>query len=118
MELIFEYGPVAVFPRYTLYPATDVDVLPFQDKSTACWMVTPEPLAVSKTDVEVLVKKEMFAETEPATVGVKVALKGRLWPAARVIGKASPPRLKAELVELAEDRVTLPPLAVTLPLWV
>jgi hypothetical protein len=27
----------------------------------------------------------------------------------------SPPRVNAELLELAEDKVTLPPLAVTLP---
>jgi len=30
----------------------------------------------------------------------------------------SPPRLKAELLELDEDNVTLPPLAVKLPDWV
>ena len=63
-----------------------------------------------------LVKKEMFAESVPAAVGLKVTEKGTLWPEASVTGKVSPPRLKAELLELADDRVTLPLLAVTLPL--
>ena len=46
--MIFEYGPPLTVPRYTLYPVIEVDVLAFQDKSMMCWMLVPEPLAVSK----------------------------------------------------------------------
>jgi len=55
-----------------------VDVLAFHDKSTLCWMVAPEPLAVSKAEVELLVKKEMLAEDIPVAVGANVTVKGRL----------------------------------------
>jgi hypothetical protein len=101
-----------------LYPEIDVDVLAFHDKSTVCWMVAPEPLAVSEANVELLVKKEMLAEAIPVAVGANVTLKGRLWPAASVTGKVNSPRVNAELLELLEDTVTLPPPAVKLPDWV
>jgi len=77
-ELIFVNGPDAEPPRYTLYPAIELDVLAFQDSWTVCWIVVPEPLAVSDADVELLVKKEMFAEAEPEAVGAKVNVKGAL----------------------------------------
>jgi hypothetical protein len=57
----------------------------------------------------------MFAESVPAAVGLKVTVKGTLCPAASVTGKLSPPRLKVELLELTDDKVTLPPLADTFP---
>jgi hypothetical protein len=76
--LIFEYGPPLTVPRYTLYPVIEVDVLAFQDKATVCWMVAPEPLAVSKAEVEVLVKKEIFAEAVLLVVGANVTVKGTL----------------------------------------
>ena len=92
-----------------------MDVLASQDKLTVCWIVPPEPLAVSRAEVELLVKKEMFAEAVPVVVGAKVTVKGTLWPDAIVTGKVSPATMNSELLELMEDRVTLPPLAVTLP---
>jgi len=61
-----------------LYPEIDVEVLAFQDKSTACWIVAPEPLTVSNAEVELLVKKEMFAEAVPLVVGANVTVKGTL----------------------------------------
>jgi hypothetical protein len=54
------------------------DVLAFQDKLTVCWIVVPEPLAVSRAELELLVKKEIFAEALPEVVGVKVTVKGTL----------------------------------------
>jgi hypothetical protein len=99
-----------------LYPETEPDVLGFQDKSTMCWIVPPEPLAVSTADVELLVKKEMLAEAAPAAVGANVTLKGTLWPLGIVTGRESPAKVKRELFELAEDTITFPPLAVRLPL--
>jgi hypothetical protein len=114
--LIREYEPVADVDRYTLYPAIELDVLAFQDSSTLCWIVTPEPVAVSDAVLELLAMKERFAEAAPAAVGANVTEKGTLWPAARVTGNVSPATLKAELLEPTEDRVKPPPVAVTLPL--
>jgi len=76
--LILEYGPPLTVPRYTLYPEIAVDVLAFQDKLTVCWTVVPEPLAVSEAEVEMLVKKERFAEAVPLVVGANVTVKGTL----------------------------------------
>jgi hypothetical protein len=59
----------------------------------------------------------MLAEAVPVAVGAKVTVKGTLCPAAIVTGKVSPARVNWALLELADDRVTLPPLAVTLPFW-
>ena len=77
-ELIFEYGPPLMLPRYTLYPETEVEVLAFQDKFTMCWIVAPEPLAVSNAVLELLVKKEMLAEAVPVVWGANVTVKGML----------------------------------------
>ena len=76
--MIFEYGPPHTIPRYTLYPTIEVDVLAFQDKSTVCWRFAPEPLAVSKAEVDELVKKKIFAEAVPLVVGANVIVKGML----------------------------------------
>lgn len=81
-------------------------------------MAAPEPLAVCDADVELLVKKEMLAELVPVAVGAKLTVYGTLWPAASVKGRGSPLMVKAELLELAEDNVTLPPLAVIAPVWI
>lgn len=99
-----------------MYPETEVDVLAFHDRFTMCWSVAPDPLAVSVADVELLVKNEMLEESDPAVFGAKVTVNGTLCPAVSVMGRARPPRVKAELLELAEERVRLPPLAVMLPL--
>lgn len=113
-----EYEPEADVARYTLYPEMEVEVLAFQDRATLCAIVAPEPEAASDVLAELLAMKEMFAETAPAAVGEKVTVKGTLWPAARVTGNASPPIVKAELLEPTDERVKPAPLAVMLPLWV
>jgi hypothetical protein len=117
-EFTLENGPVADVPRYTLYPEIEVVVLAFHDRLTMCWMVAPAPLAVSAVEPELVVKKAMFAEAVPAVVGAKVTVKGTLWPDARVTGRVSPPSVNSELLELVDDKTTLPPLAVTVPFWV
>jgi hypothetical protein len=78
--------------------------------------VAPVPVTVSVAEPELLVKKEIFADALPLVVGEKVTVNGTLCPDAMVTGNVSPLNVNAELLELAEDRVTLPPLAVTLPL--
>jgi len=62
------------------------------------------------------VKKEIFADALPLVVGEKVTVNGTLCPDAIVVGNVSPLSVNSELLELAEERVTFPPLAVTLPL--
>src|SRR5438876_8301065 len=70
-------------------------------------MVAPVPLAVSEIELELLVKKEILAEAVAAAVGAKVTVKGTICPAAIVTGKASPLSVNWELLELADERVTL-----------
>jgi hypothetical protein len=54
-------------------------------------------------------------------MGLKVMVKGTLWPAGMVTGSDSPPTLNTELLLLAAVTVTLAPLAVivpdAVPLW-
>jgi len=115
-EFIRAYEPVADEARYTLYPAIEEDVLASHDRATVCCTVAPEPLAASDAEVELLAEKEIFADAVPADVGAKVRVNDALWPEARVTGNVSPLRVNSELFELAEARVKLPPLAVTVPL--
>lgn len=51
----------------------------------------------------------------PAVVGLKVMVKGTLWPAGMVTGSESPLTLKTELFVLAAVTLTLAPLAVRVP---
>ena len=68
-----------------------------------------------------LLVKVSVALTVPLTMGLKVMVKGTLWPAAMVTGSDSPPTLNTELLLLAAVTVTLAPLAVivpdAVPLW-
>jgi hypothetical protein len=61
--------------------------------------------------------KVILVEAVAVVVGAKVTVKGTLCPAAIVTGKASPLTVNWELPELADERVTLPPVAVRLPVW-
>ena len=95
-----------------------MDVLAFHHRLTTCGWVAPEPLAVCEAEVEFVVKNEIFAATVPLAVGAKVTVNASVWPAAMVVGNVTPLTVKAELLELADDSVTLPPLALTLPFCV
>jgi len=92
-------------------------VLAFQVSVTVCWTEAPVPLAVSRAEPEVDVKKEIFAEDVPVVLGAKVTVNDALCPELSVVGSVSPLIVKAALLELADDTVTLPPLAVMLPAW-
>jgi len=61
-----------------LYPVIESEALAFHDRTTVCWVVVPEPLAVSETEPELTVKKEMFAEIVLLVVGAKDTVKGTL----------------------------------------
>jgi len=58
--------------------------------------------------------KVSVAPAVPVTRGLKVTVKGRLWPAWMVTGSDIPLTTKAVLLELAPVSVTLAPLAVKL----
>jgi len=92
------------------------EMLAFHDRSTMCWIVVPVPLAVSVV-VPPAVTNDRFVEAAPAEVGAKVTVNGRDCPDAIVTGKVRPPSVKTELLEVADDSTTLPPLALRLPLW-
>jgi hypothetical protein len=68
-----------------------------------------------------LLVKVSVALTVPLTKGLKVMVKGTLWPAGMVTGSDSTLTLKTELLLVAAVTVTLAPLAVivpdAVPLW-
>lgn len=99
-----------------MYPLMEDEVLAFHDRSTVCWIVAPVPVAVSDV-VPLPLANDRFAEAVPAVVGPKVTVNGRLCPDAMVTGNVSPPTVNSELFEVADDKTTLPPLAVRLPPW-
>jgi hypothetical protein len=73
----------------------------------------PDPVRVSIVGVFVaLLAREMIPDAMPLVRGVKVKVSDALCPAAMVLGKDIPPRLNSGLLEVAEDRLTLEPVAV------
>ena len=76
----------------------------------------PVPLTDSARDEsEALLENKMLADVLPLTCGANVSLKGTLCPAAIVRGNAIPLKANSELLELAEETVTLEPPALSAP---
>ena len=76
-------------------------------------VAVPDPARVSIVGVlAALLAREMIPDAVPLIRGVKVKVSDALCPAAMVLGKDIPPRLNSGLLEVAEDRVTLDPVAV------
>jgi len=76
----------------------------------------PVPVTVSVTvELDALLANEMFAEAVPLICGVNLTVNGTLWPAAMLRGKAIPLKANSELLEVAEETVTLEPLALSVP---
>jgi len=74
--------------------------------------VTPAPVKVSIVGlVSALLLKEMLPEAVPLLCGVNVTLTGALCPAASAIGNETPFKLNSGLLVLADETVTLEPLA-------
>ena len=65
-----------------------------------------------------LLLKEMVPEAVPLVCGVNTMLKEALWPALNVSGNAIPLSANSELLEVAEETVTLDPLALNEAGWV
>lgn len=59
-----------------------------------------------------MLPREMLPDAVPLLCGVKVTVSPTLWPAAIVLGRETPLRLNSALVEVAEEMVTLDPVAV------
>jgi hypothetical protein len=95
-----------------LYPTT-VEVLAAQDKETLCCI--PAPVSDSVEEVEALLENESMAEAVPDVWGAKTTVTGTLCPAAMVNGKMTPLTENSGLLRLAEDTVTLAPVALSVP---
>jgi len=88
----------------------------FQERSTlCCGGAAPVPVKVSAAEFEALLVNEPIAEVLPDVCGVNVKVNGTLCPAAIVRGKVSPLSENSALVTVAEDSVTLDPLALSVP---
>ena len=66
--------------------------------------------------MEALLTKLKLADVVPEACGAKVTVNGAELPAAIVIGSEIPPSENSGLVTLADDTVTLAPVAVSVPL--
>ena len=76
----------------------------------------PVPLADSARDEsEALLENKMLADVLPLTCGANVSVKGTACLAAIVRGSVTPLNANSELLELAEETVTLEPLALSAP---
>ena len=62
--------------------------------------------------MDAVLPKLRVDETDPLDCGVNSTSKEALWPALRVTGRLIPLILNSELPRLAEETVTLPPVAV------
>jgi len=92
-------------------------VLGVQERSTLC-SGDRAPLPVIDATVgefEALLIKEMLAVSKPLACGLNVNLKDALWPAASVTGNDNPLSVNSELLEVAEETVTLEPVALRVP---
>ncbi len=76
--------------------------------------MTPAPVKVSIVGlVGALLLKEMLPDAVPLLCGVNVTFTGVLCPAARVSGNEAPLKLNSGLLVLADETVTLEPLALS-----
>ena len=73
----------------------------------------PDPVRVSTVGaLAALLLRKMLPAAVPLLCGVNVRVKGTLWPAAILVGNDNPPRLNSGLVDVADETVTLDPVAV------
>ena len=78
------------------------------------------PVPVSAFEVGELaasLMNDICSDTAPADCGAKVTVKGRLWPAARVVGKLMPVIENPLPLPVTDDMVTDEEPAESVPLW-
>ena len=86
-------------------------MLGLQDRVT--YGIVPVPAADSRVFVvDPLLANVSVPDDFPPFIGVNVMLNGTLWPAAMVIGNETPAITNCELLMLADDTVTFPPVEV------
>lgn len=93
------------------------ELLALHDKFTVC-VGAGVPVPVAPAVVEegwALLTNVRVALSAPVTCGLKVMVKGRLWPAVITAGSDNPLIAKRELFVLAPVTVTLAPLALRFP---
>ena len=86
---------------------------------TVSWPTAARPVPDSDSVVVegcALLVKVRVAVADPVDCGVKVTVKGTVWPEGMVTGSDSPLMLNTELLVLAAVTVTLAPLAESVPL--
>lgn len=66
----------------------------------------------SACGLDALLTNSREPDTVPPVCGVKATLNGTLWPAAIVNGNEGPSKMNWELLLLAEETVTLAPVAL------
>ena len=96
---------------------TLLEVLAFQARATLCCTgAVPVPVSdCVAVGFEALLIKPKFAEAVPDACGAKVTVNVAELPAAIVSGREMPLSVNSELVMLADDTVTDPVLAVSVP---
>jgi hypothetical protein len=96
-----------------LYPVT-AEVLACHVKLALCWTgATPVPVPATTGEAfAALLANVTFPEALPLAWGEKVTVKVALWPATSVVGRESPDRTNSVLLEVADEIVTLAPVAV------
>lgn len=94
-------------------------MLATHDKLTVCCgAAVPVPANAAVTDgLVALLVNVTVAEDAPLAWGANVQVNGALCPAARVTGNDNPVSLNSGLLELADETVTLAPLAISDPDW-
>src|SRR5690242_19844894 len=99
-----------------LYPDT-VEVLAAYVKSTLCCMAAaPDPVKDSRTvEFDALLATVILAGAAPLDCGVNVTVKSMLLPDAIVAGSEMPLITCSEVLGVIEEAVTLPPVALKLP---
>ena len=92
-------------------------MLSLQDRSTlCCGGVVPVPVSDSLVgEFVALLMNEAVADAAPLACGVNVTVNDLLPPAEMVKGNESPLRANSEVLTLAEDTVTLAPVAFSVP---
>lgn len=121
IEFTVTLAPVAVSVPVAL-PLLPIVTLPIGSVvgETDSWpcVTVPVPVPVAdavRLEFEALLLNVRFAVADPVVVGVNVTVNGALCPAAIVVGSEIPVIVNAELSELTELTVTLPPVAVSVP---
>ncbi len=90
-------------------------MLGLQERSTlCCGGGVPLPVRDSRAgELEASLVKDVLAVAVPLACGVKVTVTEALWPAAMVEGSERPLRANSGVLVVAEETVTLEPVALS-----